>query len=136
MSRATSAASAGWPEFRTRTTPSLHLHRTATRLPTDHVSDDAWGFALPPFQPEEALQRLKRDLKDLGLAERAGVFERRGVAIARASVAQGHLDAAAVRKPSRNSPEWQARTLKTSADVRDFTQHLKKQLAQWSDTDD
>ena len=41
-----------------------------------------------------------------------------------------------VRKPSRNSPEWQARTLKTSADVRDFTQHLKKQLAQWSDRDD
>ena len=100
------------------------------------MSDDAWGFAPPPFQPEEALQRLRRDLKDLGLSERAGVFERRGVAIARANVAQGHLEAAAVRKPSRNSPEWQARALKTSAEVRDFTQHLKKQLAQWSDRDD
>ena len=100
------------------------------------MSDDAWGFAPPPFQPEEALQRLRRDLKDLGLSERAGVFERRGVAIARANVAQGHLEAATVRKPSRNSPEWQARTLKTSAEVRDFTQHLKKQLAQWSDRDD
>ncbi|MFM7848604.1 MAG: hypothetical protein ACKO8N_08585 [Rubrivivax sp.] len=100
------------------------------------MSDDAWGFAPPPFQPEEALQRLRRDLKDLGLSERAGVFERRGAAIARASVAHGHLEVAAVRKPSRNSPEWQARTLKTSADVRDFTQHLKKQLAQWSDRDD
>ncbi len=100
------------------------------------MSDDPWGFAPPPFQPEEALQRLRRDLRDLGLSERAGVFERRGVAIARASVAQGHLDAAAVRKPSRHSPEWQARALKTSADVRDFTQHLKKQLAQWSDRDD
>jgi hypothetical protein len=41
-----------------------------------------------------------------------------------------------VRKPSRNSPEWQTRTLRTSAEVRDFTQHLKKQLAQWSDRDD
>ena len=100
------------------------------------MSDDAWGFAPPPFQPEEALQRLRRDLKDLGLIERAGVFERSGVALVRAAVAQGHLEAAVVRKPSRNSPEWQARTLKTSAEVRDFTQHLKKQLAQWSDRDD
>ncbi|MGI9153003.1 MAG: hypothetical protein ACR2IY_03895 [Rubrivivax sp.] len=100
------------------------------------MSDDAWGFAPPPFQSDEALQRLRRDLKDLGLTERAGVFERRGVAIARASLSQGHLEAAVVRKPSRNSPEWQPRTLKTSAEVRDFTQHLKKQLAQWSDRDD
>jgi hypothetical protein len=100
------------------------------------VSDDAWGFAPPPFQAEEALQRLRRDLKDLGLTERAGAFERGGVALARAAVSQGHLEAAVVRKPSRNSPQWQPRTLKTSADVRDFTQHLKKQLAQWSDRDD
>lgn len=100
------------------------------------MSDAAWGFAPPPFQAEEALQRLRRDLRDLGLTERAGVFERRGVAIVRAGVSQGQIDAAVVRQPSRNSPEWQARTLKNSAEVRDFTQHLKKQLAQWSDRDD
>ena len=100
------------------------------------MNDDAWGFAPPPFQPEEALQRLRRDLRDLGLTERAGAFERGGVALARVAVSQGQLEAAVVRKPSRSSPEWQARTLKTSAEVRDFTQHLKKQLAQWSDRDD
>ena len=100
------------------------------------MSDEAWGFAPPPFHPEDALQRLRRDLKDMGLTERAGVFERRGVAIARVSVSQGLLQAAAVRKPARNSPEWQARVLKNAAEVRDFTQHLKKQLAQWSDRDD
>ncbi|MFM8768619.1 MAG: hypothetical protein ACKOD9_12930 [Rubrivivax sp.] len=100
------------------------------------MSDDAWGFAPPPFQAEEALQRLRRDLREFGLNERGGVFERGGIALARASVSQGRIDAAVVRKPSRISPEWQARTLKTSADVRDFTQHLKKQLAQWSDRDD
>ena len=100
------------------------------------MSDDTWGFVPPPFQAEEALQRLRRDLREFGLNERAGVFERGGIALARASVSLGQIDAAVVRKPSRNSPEWQARTLKTSADVRDFTQHLKKQLAQWSDRDD
>ena len=100
------------------------------------MSDDAWGFAPPPFQPEEALQRLRRDLRELGLTERAGAFERRGVVLARIAISQGHLEAAVVRKASRNSPEWQQRILKTPADVRDFTQHLKKQLAQWSDRDD
>ncbi|WP_088283294.1 hypothetical protein [Ideonella sp. A 288] len=99
------------------------------------MSDD-FAFAAPPFDPGEALQRLKRELRDLGLAERDGRFERRGVAMARASVDDGALLAARVRKPSRNSPEWQARTLRSSADVRDFVADLKKQLALWSDRDD
>ncbi|MEK0416600.1 MAG: hypothetical protein RI949_606, partial [Pseudomonadota bacterium] len=43
-------------------------------------SQDAWGFAPPPFNAEQALQRLKRDLRELGLAEREGVFEKRGLA--------------------------------------------------------
>ncbi len=47
------------------------------------MSDD-FGFAPPPFKADEALQRLKRDLRELGLSEREGVFERRGVAVARA----------------------------------------------------
>jgi hypothetical protein len=100
------------------------------------VSEESWGFAPPPFQAEDALQRLRRDLRELGLSERAGVFERSGRALAKAVLAEGHIAAAVVRQPSRNSPEWQARTLKSSADVRDFTQHLKRQLAQWSDRDD
>ena len=100
------------------------------------MSEDTWGFAPPPFQPEEALQRLRRELRGLGLTERSGVFERAGLALVKAAVSQVHIEAAVVRKPSRNSPEWQTRTLKTSAEVRDFTQHLKKQLTQWSDQDD
>ncbi len=100
------------------------------------MSEDTWGFAPPPFQPEEALQRLRRELRGLGLTERSGVFERAGLALVKAAVSQVHIEAAVVRKPSRNSSEWQTRTLKTSAEVRDFTQHLKKQLAQWSDQDD
>ena len=48
--------------------------------------DDGWGFAPPPFQPEEALQGLRRQWRALGLTARAGVFARRGLAIARAAV--------------------------------------------------
>ncbi len=98
------------------------------------MSDDF--FAPPAFRPDDALQRLKRELRELGLAERAGVFERRGVAIARAAVDGAAIVAARVKRPSRNSPEWQPRTLKSSAELRDFTADLKQRLAQWSDRDD
>jgi hypothetical protein len=99
------------------------------------MSDD-WGFAPPPFKPEEALQRLKRDLRDAGLTEREGRFERRGASIAKAAIDGAVIQAAVVRRPSRSSPEWQAKTLKTSAEVRDFVADLKKKLATWSDSDD
>jgi hypothetical protein len=97
---------------------------------------DDFGFAPPPFKPDEALLRLKRDLRELGLAEREGVFERRGLAVARARVVGGSIDAAIVARPSRNSPQWRARSLVSSAAVRDFTAELKKALAQWGDRDD
>ena len=99
------------------------------------MSDDT-GFAAPPFKPDEALQKLKRDLRELGLTEREGHFERRGTLIARAAVAGSTLRAARVKRPSRTSPEWQERMLHSSADARDFVADLKRQLAAWSDRDD
>ena len=98
--------------------------------------EDFDGFALPAFKPEEALAGLTRSLRDLGLAPRAGVFERRGTAIARAAVDGAVLRAARVKRPSRNSPEWMDKTLKNSADVRSFVTELKQQLALWSDSHD
>ena len=97
---------------------------------------DEPGFAAPAFNPEAALLRLKRELRDMGLAARAGVFERRGLAIARAAVDGTHIAAAMVQRPSRASPQWRARTLKNSADVREFAVTLKQALQQWGDRDD
>ena len=99
------------------------------------MSDDV-SFAAPAFMPNDALQRLRRELGALGLVERAGRFERRGTAIARAAVDGAALRAARVKRPSRTSPEWQERLLHSSADVRDFVADLKQQMAQWSDRDD
>ena len=99
------------------------------------MSDDL-GFAPPPFKPDEALQKLQRDLRGLGLTERAGCLERRGTAIARAAIDGAVIRAARVKRPSRNSPEWLTQVLHSSADARDFVADLKKQLAQWSDRDD
>ncbi len=97
---------------------------------------DGDGFAPPAFKPDEALQRLKRELRELGLAEREGVFERRGLAIARVRIDGAQLAAALVKRPSRTSPQWQARTLASSAAVHDFSADLKKALQQWGDRDD
>ena len=97
---------------------------------------EEWGFAPPPFKPDDALQALKRELRALGLTEREGRFERKGTPIAKAVVGGDGLDAARVKRPSRTSPEWLPKKLRSSADVRVFVADLKKQLAQWSDSDD
>lgn len=100
------------------------------------MSTDDFGFAPPPFKPDEALASLTRSLRELGLTPRGSLFERRGTAIARVTADGEALAAARVKRPSRSSPEWLPRTLRSSADVRDFVADLKKQLAQWSDRDD
>ena len=99
------------------------------------MSDD-FGFAPPAFKPDEALHKLQRELRELGLTERAGRFERRGRAIARAVIDGTVIRAARVKRPSRSSPEWLDKVLRSSADARDFVADLKQQLAQWSDRDD
>ena len=96
-----------------------------------------FGFAPPPFDAAAALQRLKRELRDLGLEERGGVFQRRGLALVRAALGEdGLLRGAIVRRPARASPEWVGRELKSAADARDFAAECKRRLAQWSDRDD
>ncbi len=97
---------------------------------------DDWGFAPPPFKPEEALLRLRRDLREAGLSEREGRFERRGAAIAQVALDGTAISAAIVKRPSRTSPEWQRQRLTSSAEVRDFVANLKKKLNAWSDSDD
>jgi hypothetical protein len=98
--------------------------------------NEDFGFALPAFQPEAALQTLRRELRALGLTERAGRFERRGLPMARAAVDGAVLQAARVERPSRSSPVWRDKALKNSADVRSFVADLKQQLAQWGGDDD
>jgi hypothetical protein len=99
------------------------------------MSDDSFGFAPPPFKPDEALQRAKRDLRDLGLTEREGRFERRGQQVAKLAVDGATLKAAIVKRPGR-SPEWTEKTLRDAAALRDFVAELKKKLATWTDRDD
>jgi hypothetical protein len=97
---------------------------------------DDFGLAAPPFKPDEALQRLRRELRELGLTEREGVFERRGVALVRAHVDGSRIVAALVDRPSRNSPTWRQRAIASNAALRDFSVELRRALQQWGDRDD
>jgi hypothetical protein len=92
-------------------------------------------FAPPPFDPDEALQRAKRELRGLGLVEREGRFDRGAQAIVRIATDAAALKASVVKRPGR-SPEWIEKTLRSSADLRDFVADLKKKLASWSDRDE
>lgn len=98
------------------------------------MADDDF-FAPPPFKADEALQRAKRDLRDLGLTEREGRFERRGLSIARIAVDGDALKAGTVKRPGR-SPEWTEKSLRDGSQLRDWIADLKKKLATWSDRDE
>jgi hypothetical protein len=97
------------------------------------MSEDDLGFAPPPFKPEDALQRLTRELRAMGLTLRASEFERRGVRLVRAHIDGPALAVGVVRRPSRGSPEWQSKRLASSAELRDFIAELKRKLSAWGD---
>jgi hypothetical protein len=97
------------------------------------MSDDF--FALPPFKPVEALERLQRDLRALGLTQRGTLYERRGQAWVQAEVIESVLRVALARGAARN-PVWQRRELKDSAQVRDFVTEVKRLLASQAERDE
>ena len=100
---------------------------------SDSPPDD---FLAPPaFKAAEALATLKRHLRDLRLIERAGRFEWNGSPLIELTLEGDTLRARSVKKPAR-SPEWTVRTLKSSAEVRAFTDPFKRQLALWKEGDE
>ena len=90
-------------------------------------------FALPEFKPDQALQNLKRALRDLrSLQERGKAFELQGQPVLELSVDDKLLHARLARKPAR-SPEWEARSCKNSAEVRTLQEEIKRRVARWTD---
>ncbi|MEY8876362.1 MAG: hypothetical protein AB9M60_07625 [Leptothrix sp. (in: b-proteobacteria)] len=93
-------------------------------------------FAPPPFNAAEGLERLRRSLRELrGLRERAGtplVYELAGQSVVELTLRPDAIETRLARQPAR-TPQWQARTLRNSADVRDFTETVRRHLAAWTD---
>jgi hypothetical protein len=96
------------------------------------MSDDF--FAPPAFKPAEALLQLKRQLRDLKLAERGDGFELKGLQVVELRATDSTVDAKLVKRPQR-TPEWTTHTIKASPDVRKFVDLVKQSLARWSDAE-
>lgn len=93
-------------------------------------SDDNFGFAPPPFKADEALVSLKRQLRDLKLAERGNAFEQRGKRVVELTVDAGTIQAKLARRLAL-TPEWDRFTLKSATDQRKLLDEVKKRLARW-----
>lgn len=107
---------------------------------SDELSD---FFALPPFKADEALVKLRRDLRELKPLAEKGTgtpirFEWKGLPVIELSVsASGEKPALTVslaKRPSQR-PEWLKQTLSSSAEVRKWLDGLKLSLKRWDDED-
>ena len=90
------------------------------------------SFAPPPFNPMDALVTLKRQLRDLRLAERGDAFELKGQSVVELKAADAAIEARLAKRPQR-TPEWTTHTLRAAPDLRRFVDLVKQQLARWSE---
>lgn len=94
------------------------------------MGEDFEGFAPPPFKPEDALQQLRRALRDLKLAERGSGFELRGRRVLELKAEPTQITARIARKLAL-TPEWDTRLLVSTPDQRKLIDEIKKRLDRW-----
>jgi hypothetical protein len=94
------------------------------------MSDDDFGFAPLPFKPDEALLQIKRQLRDLKLAERGAAFELRGKRVLELHVEGGAIQVRIARKLAM-TPEFDKLQVAHAADQRKLIDEIKKRLARW-----
>ncbi len=96
--------------------------------------DDSFGFALPAFKPDDALQALQRAARDLKLSARGAGFELRGKPVLQASVEGENLQVRLARKLAM-TPEWDRLSVRNATGQRQLIDELKKRLARWDQED-
>ena len=90
------------------------------------------GFAPPAFKPEDALQQIKRALRDLKLVERGQGFDLRGKPVLELQLERGApaLSVRIARKLAL-TPEWDKQRVTSAGDQRKLIDEVKKRLARW-----
>lgn len=105
--------------------------------------DDDLGafFALPPFKADEALVKLRRDLRELrALSEKGAGAQLRWdwkghAAVELALSDDGKAIAAGLAKQPSSRPQWHRRQIASSGDARQWLDELKRALKRWDDED-
>jgi hypothetical protein len=98
------------------------------------VSDETFGFALPPFDADAALLTLRRQLRDLKLAERGPGFELRGKRVLEWSRDGASLQVRLARKLAQ-TPEWDRLSVADTNAQRKLIDELKRRLDRWERED-
>ncbi len=96
------------------------------------MSEESWGFAPPPFKPDEALVQLRRSLRELGLSERTGGFELEAKRALEFELQDGAIAVRLARRLIR-TPEFERFFIRSGADQRKLLDEVKKRLARWKD---
>ena len=96
--------------------------------------DDLGGFALPPFNTDNALAQIKRTLRDLKLVERGNAFELRGKRVVELALEGDSINARLARKLAL-TPEWDRLTVKNANEQRKLLDDVKKRMARWDSED-
>ena len=94
------------------------------------MSDETFGFALPPFDADAALLTIKRQLRDLKLAERGNGFELRGKRVLEWSRDGESLQVRLARKLAQ-TPEWDRLPVADANAQRKVIDELKRRLDRW-----
>ena len=98
------------------------------------MSEDSFGFAPPPFRPDDALAQIKRALRDLKLGERGNGFELRGKRVVELALDGASINARLARKLAL-TPQWDTQTVKSTGDQRKLVEEVKRRLARWGQED-
>jgi hypothetical protein len=98
------------------------------------MDEDHGGFALPPFNAENALAQIRRGLRDLKLAERGNAYELRGKRVLELDPDAQQIAVKLARKLAL-TPEWDRLNIKTAAEQRKLLDEVKKRLARWEHED-
>ncbi len=98
------------------------------------ADDDDFSLALPAFKPDDALQQIKRALRDLKLAERGSGFELRGKRVVDVQ-ADGAVILVRLARRLALTPEWDRLTVKSQPEQRKLIDEVKKRLGRWEHED-
>jgi hypothetical protein len=103
--------------------------------PDEDDGAGGWAVPSPAFKPAEALVGLKRQLREMKpLAERGGSFEIKGRPVLTLEAGADAIQARLAKRPAL-SPQWQAHTLASGADLRRFVDTVRQALRRWEHED-